>query len=64
MCVIMKIIYTVDSKIIRQLDINCVKKLLPNAVLLNKYICQVRIFRLYTVYKHEMIKIGNKIREK
>ena len=28
-------------------------------------ICQVMIFRLYTVYnKHEMIKIGNQTREK
>ena len=29
------------------------------------YLCQAMIFRLHTVYnKHEMIEIGNQIREK
>ena len=55
---------TVDSKIIQALEIVHVQKLIPNAVLLNKY-RQVVIFSVYTLYnKHEMIKIGNQTREK
>ena len=47
---------TVDSKIFRELEISRVKKLILSAILW-KNICQVMIFRLYTVYnKHEMIK--------
>ena len=55
---------TVSSKIIQALEIIWVKKLIPNAVLWKKNICQVMIFRLYTVYnKHKMIKIGSQNRE-
>ena len=54
----------VESKIIRELEIIRVKKIIPNVVLWNKYL-SVMIFRLYTVFnKHEMIKISNQIREK
>ena len=53
---------TIGSKIIQEFEIILVKKLIPNAVLIN--ICQIMIFRLYTVYnKHEMIKIGNQTTE-
>ena len=56
--------HTIDSKIIRAFEIIRVKKLIPNAVY-EIYICEVMIFKLYTVYKkQEMIKIGNQIREK
>ena len=55
--------YTIDSKIIRTHEIIRVKKLIPNALLRN--ICQIIIFRLYTVYKkHKMIKNGNQTRKK
>ena len=56
--------FTVDSKIIRALEMSRVK----NSHLLQFFeinICQVMIFRLYTVYnKHEIIKIDSQTREK
>ena len=55
---------TVASKILQVLEIICAKKLISNAILRNN-ICQVMVFRLYTVYnKHQMIKIDNKKTEK
>ena len=60
----MNIFYTIGSKIIRALKIIRVKKLTLKAILRNN-LCQVMIFRLYTVYKkHEGIKIDNKTKEK
>ena len=55
---------TVGSKIIRALEIMRVKKL--NLIQLYKInICRIIILSLYIVYKkHEMIKIGNQVREK
>ena len=51
--------FTVGSKIIRAIEIICVKKFIPNVVM-EINICQVMIFRLSAVYnKHEVIKIGN-----
>ena len=56
--------HTVDSKIIRALEISLVKKLyLMQFCEIN--ICQIMIFRLYTVYnKHEIIEIDSQTREK
>ena len=56
---------TVDSKIIRALEIIRVKK---NSYVIQFYEinnCQVMIFWLYTVYnKYEMLKFGNQTIEK
>ena len=55
---------TVSSKIIRALEIIDIKKLIP-IQFYEINICQVMIFRLYTVYnKHDMIKIDNETRKK
>ena len=56
---------TVGSKIIRTVEIVHVKKLIPNAVLSNKYLSSHDLYRIYAVYKkHQTAKIGNENREK
>ena len=51
---------TVGSKIIRAIEIICVKKLTPTMQFSGINIYQVMIFGFYTVdNKHEMIKIGH-----
>ena len=58
------ILFTIDSKIIRAVEIIPVQKLIPNIVLLNKYLLN-HIFKLYAVFnKHEMIKIVNETKGK
>ena len=55
----------VGSKIIRALEIIRVKKLILNIQFYEINICQIRIFRLYTVHNtHERIKISRQTREK
>ena len=54
----------VGSKTVRALEVILVEKLILNQFY-EINICQVMIFRLYTVYnKHEIIKIVNHTREK
>ena len=54
---------TVGSKIIRAFEIIRAKKLIPKTVF-EINICQLIVFRIYTVYnKHETIKIDNQSRE-
>ena len=53
-----------SAKLFEMIEIIRFKKILL-VQFYEAYICQVMIFRLYTVYdKHEMIKIGNQTREK
>ena len=56
--------YTVDSKVIRALQIIPIKKLI-SMQFYEINICEVMSFRLHTVCKkHGMIKIGNQTRKK